>query len=75
MIMLNDLMAFLHRFMGDVGDKDPYISNGLQVRGREGIKLVATGISASLCLFQEAVARGPAWALARYVDHSAIPAA
>jgi len=43
MIALDDLMGFLNDFMGDVGDKDPYMPNGLQVRGREEIKLLATG--------------------------------
>jgi hypothetical protein len=40
-----------------VGDKDPHMPNGLQVRGKEEIKLLATGVSASLRLFEEAVAR------------------
>lgn len=57
MMALADLKAFLLAFMGDVGDKDPYMPNGLQVRGREEIKLLATGVSASMRLFQEAVAR------------------
>jgi dinuclear metal center YbgI/SA1388 family protein len=56
MVTLSNLMSFLDDFMGDVGDKDPYMPNGLQVRGREEIKLLATGVSASLRLFQEAVA-------------------
>ena len=58
MVTLGDLMTFLEDFMGDVGDKDPYMPNGLQVRGREEIKLLATGVSASQRLFEEAVARG-----------------
>jgi hypothetical protein len=58
MVTLYDLMSFLNDFMGDVGDKDPYMPNGLQVRGKEEIKLLATGVSASLRLFQEGVARG-----------------
>ena len=58
MVILHDLMAFLADFMGDVGDKDPHMANGLQVRGREEIKLLATGVSASLRLFEEAVAHG-----------------
>jgi dinuclear metal center YbgI/SA1388 family protein len=58
MVTLNDVMTFLYDFMGDVGDKDPHMPNGLQVRGREEIKLLATGVSASQRLFQEAVARG-----------------
>ena len=57
MITLHDLMSFLSDFMGDAGQKDPYMPNGLQVRGREEIKLLATGVSASLRLFEEAVAR------------------
>lgn len=56
MVTLDDLMAFLEDLMGDVGDKDPYMPNGLQVRGREEVKLLATGVSASLRLFEEAVA-------------------
>ncbi len=58
MVMLGDLMAFLRDFMGDVGDKDPYMPNGLQVRGREEVKLLASGVSASMRLFEEAVAHG-----------------
>jgi dinuclear metal center YbgI/SA1388 family protein len=58
MLILHDLMAFLENFMGDVGDQDPHMPNGLQVRGREEVKLLATGVSASLRLFEEAVARG-----------------
>jgi len=57
MATLDDLVAFLQDFMGDVGNKDPYMPNGLQVRGREEVKLLATGVSASLRLFEEAVAR------------------
>ena len=57
MVALDDLMAFLHDFMGDAVDKDPHMPNGLQVRGREEVKLLATGVSASLSLFEEAVAR------------------
>jgi dinuclear metal center YbgI/SA1388 family protein len=54
---LDEFMAFLNHFMGDVGDKDPYMPNGLQVRGREEVNRLATGVSASLRLFEEAVAR------------------
>jgi dinuclear metal center YbgI/SA1388 family protein len=57
MVMLDDVMSFLNTFMGDVGDKDPHMPNGLQVRGREEVKLLATGVSANLRLFEEAVAR------------------
>jgi hypothetical protein len=40
--------------MGDVADKDPHKPNSLQVRGREEVKLLATGVSASQRLFEEA---------------------
>lgn len=48
MVFLGDLIAFLHSFMGDAGDKDPHMPNGLQVRGREEVSILATGVSASL---------------------------
>ena len=48
MVVLDDVMTFLNDFMGDVADKDPYMPNGLQVRGREEVKVLATGVSASL---------------------------
>jgi len=57
MLILDDLTTFLNNFMGEAGGKDPYMPSGLQVRGREQIKLLATGVSASLRLFDEAVAR------------------
>jgi len=57
MVTVDDLMAFLGDLMGDAGDKDPYMPNGLQVRGREEVKVLATGVSASQRLFEEAVAR------------------
>jgi dinuclear metal center YbgI/SA1388 family protein len=57
MVILDDLMAFLEDFMGHADDKDPHMANGLQVRGREEVKLLATGISASQRLFEEAVDR------------------
>ena len=56
MVALDDLMAFLNDFMGEAGDKDPYMPNGLQVRGNDAVRVIATGVSASLRLFQEAVA-------------------
>jgi dinuclear metal center YbgI/SA1388 family protein len=57
MVLLNDLMAFLNEFMGDAGDKDPFMPNGLQVRGKERVNVIITGVSASLRFFQEAVER------------------
>jgi dinuclear metal center YbgI/SA1388 family protein len=56
MVALDVLMDFLNDFMGEAGDKDPYMPNGLQVRGRKEVRVIATGVSASLRLFQEAVA-------------------
>jgi dinuclear metal center YbgI/SA1388 family protein len=56
MVALNALMTFLNDFMGEAGDKDPYMPNGLQVRGKEEVKIIAIGVSTSLRLFQEAVA-------------------
>ena len=53
MVILDDLIAFLAVFMGDVGDKDPHMPNGLQVRGRQEVKLLATGVRASLLLFDQ----------------------
>jgi hypothetical protein len=57
MVTLDGLATFFNDFMGDVGDKDPHMPNGLQVRGREEVELLATGVSASMRLFEEAVAR------------------
>ena len=48
MVVLNDLIAWLNDLMGDLGDREPYMPNGLQVRGKEEIKLLATGVGASL---------------------------
>jgi dinuclear metal center YbgI/SA1388 family protein len=58
MVALDELMAFLNDFMGDAGDKDPHMPNGLQVRGRPEVRRLATGVSASLRLFEMAVERG-----------------
>ena len=57
MVALDELMAFLNDFMGDAGDKDPHMPNGLQVRGRSEVRRLATGVSASLRLFEMAVER------------------
>jgi putative NIF3 family GTP cyclohydrolase 1 type 2 len=57
MVAPEDPMAFLNDFMGDAGDKDPSLPNGLQVRGREEVKVLDTGVSASQPLFHDAVAR------------------
>jgi len=72
---LDSLAPFLNELMGAAGEKDPYVPSGPHVRGREQVKLLATGVSASPRLFEEAVSRGSAGALPRYVDHSTIAAA
>jgi hypothetical protein len=41
MVVLDDLMAFLNDLMGDIGDKAPYMANGLHVRGNEEAKVLA----------------------------------
>ena len=48
MLTLEKRMDFLNEFTGDVGGKDPHMPKGLQVRGREEVYLLATGVSASL---------------------------
>jgi len=70
MIRLEELMAFLTQYMGDAevaARVDPHMANGLQVRGREEVNTIVTGVSASLRFFEEAVARG---ADALIVHHS-----
>jgi dinuclear metal center YbgI/SA1388 family protein len=70
MILLDDFMVFLNKYMGDRETAikiDPGMANGLQVRGRDEIRTVATGVSASLRFFEEAVALG---ADALIVHHS-----
>ena len=49
-----DTLKRIDDFMGEAGDEDPWIPNGLQVRGRDEVKVLAIGVSASLSLFQEA---------------------
>ncbi len=61
MIRLDDLMAFLDSTMGDAEAAariDHHMPNGLQVRGRDEVRTIVTGVSASLRLFEEAVALG-----------------
>lgn len=70
MILLDDLMAFLNKYMGDAqaaARVDQYMANGLQVRGRDEVNTIVTGVSASLRFFEEAVAVG---ADALIVHHS-----
>lgn len=50
---LTDLMYFDKKL--DVKRIDPYMSNGLMVKGRQEVKKIGFGVSASLALFQKAV--------------------
>lgn len=67
MVRLTDLVGFLQEFVGDAGDRDPHMANGLQFRGQEEIHKLATAVSASVALFEKAVAQG---AQALLVHHS-----
>lgn len=70
MITLDELTAFLDAYLGQsdaVARIDPHMANGLQVRGRQQVTTIITGVSASLRFFEEAVARG---ADALIVHHS-----
>jgi len=64
--MLDDFTAFLDDFMGDAGDEDPWMPDGFQVRDREKVKALATGVSASLCVYDEAVGRNADALLVRH---------
>lgn len=70
MILLDELMAFFGDYMGDAEAAariDKYMANGLQVRGREEVHTIVTGVSASIRFFEEAVDLG---ADALLVHHS-----
>ena len=70
MIPLDELMAFLNDTMGDpeaAARVDHYMANGLQVRGRDEVHTLVTGVSASIRFFEEALAQG---ADALLVHHS-----
>ncbi len=58
MITLTDLLKYLGELLGDAGDIDPDMANGLQLRGKEEVRRIATGVSASLELFKQALAIG-----------------
>ena len=55
-IQLSELLAFLEMNLGDPGSADADMANGLQFRGKEEIRKVVTGVSASLEFFKRAVA-------------------
>jgi dinuclear metal center YbgI/SA1388 family protein len=58
-VTLDDLVTFLDTYMARtdaVARIDPHMANGLQVRGRDAVNVVVTGVSANLHFFEEAVA-------------------
>lgn len=70
MVLLDDLVSFLDAFMGGseaVSRIDPHMANGMQVRGRDQVRTIVTGVSASVRFFEEAVGLG---ADALVVHHS-----
>jgi dinuclear metal center YbgI/SA1388 family protein len=70
MIHIDELASFLDTIMGvsdAVARIDPHMANGLQVRGREQVKRIVTGVSTSVRFFEEAAALG---ADALVVHHS-----
>ena len=61
MVTLDRLVSFLDTLLGKSPQAervDPHMANGLQVRGREEVRVVVTGVSASLRFFEEAVRMG-----------------
>lgn len=59
MMKLNQLEQFLSDYLYfdaklDVVKIDPYMTNGLMVRGKEEVQIIGFGVSASLSLFQKA---------------------
>ncbi len=57
MVLRDDILTYLDNEL-DCGTFQDYCVNGLQVEGRRDIHRVATGVSASLRFFEEAVAWG-----------------
>ena len=56
MITRAELTDYLHNFLS-VDRFNDYCPNGLQVEGRETITILVTGVTASLALIEEAIAR------------------
>ena len=59
MITLSALNQFLEEYLFfdkklDIAKIDPYMTNGLMVRGKERVKKIGFGVSASLALFEKA---------------------
>src|ERR1700676_245902 len=57
MALLSEIVAELDRLLDPAGFSD-YCPNGLQVEGRAQVTHVATGVSATLELFQHAIEAG-----------------
>jgi dinuclear metal center YbgI/SA1388 family protein len=60
---LTDIIHYLDNLMRydpkmDVGKIDPNMANGLMVKGRQEVKKIGFGVSASLALFEKAVKEG-----------------
>jgi dinuclear metal center YbgI/SA1388 family protein len=61
MILLSDLSTFLDEYMlrtDATASIDPKMANGLQVRGKEEVRTIVTGVSASQRFFEQAVSMG-----------------
>ena len=59
MITLSVLQTFLDSYLNfdlklDIARIDPYMTNGLMVKGRDGVKKIGFAVSASLALFENA---------------------
>src|SRR3990172_12719424 len=59
MIKLTDLQHFLDNFLYydqklDIARIDPYMTNGLMVKGRDEVRKIGFAVSASLALFENA---------------------
>lgn len=58
MIKRDQLVDFINKTLRVEKDKDPYLFNGIQVIGKDKVRKVALGVSASLELFQKAASWG-----------------
>ena len=52
-----ELESYLNQYLDVIRFRD-YCPNGLQVEGRAEVQVIVTGVTASLALVHEAVARG-----------------
>ncbi len=60
MVSLSQLQVYLDGYLNfdkklDIAKIDPFMTNGLMVRGKEEVKKVGFGVSASLALFEKAI--------------------